>query len=935
MTPEPYIHNIMSEIFKVQKNSKRVLWQALLVAICIIFVVSFYYFKTHSTFLKYSNETFYTPLDSKGIGFTGNVNELLETALLDTNANIGFDIKDLNNGFYNRLRFYSPLEDSNYLVSIDDIRLVNIIPANRDEAIFLKNSYLKDALEKQGKFWNRQIFRIFFDRKHKFRIKSITIDPSLYKAKLCKSGWEGEIKFLDPFRNIDENSAFIVFPDAFFPLFCSTEVMDYNTRDPYKVWFLNGIFYTFYSSPTNNSTFSLTKDLMNCYSNMSIKNQALLLILSEERKMNSEPPSLRIKNLSDHLELTFNDIDSGRIYFASGDDIAITNNIAISILNIDLPVKITYLLKNKHSDFTITKVSPLTMGSKSQNVFESDERMDISNIYTDLFTKQLISGLENSLTQKDSIKSLELSINPLLSKYLEDEMKLYIDTIRVTISDPAFSGDVYEISICLVDNKTGEILAAPFYSTEFKSTSSNELTERKNFNFIKHFIGSTFKPLISNAATIKFPSLSSFRLTVPSPGTSVNIANNDCSVLGFPVYPIPFGYDKKTNLLKSSFWTANDIDRIQFLNQSHDMYPVALSMLALTEPDDAAYNVLTNNTLINPNRTFNNLYHINQDARTQRLQITTNQHHTTKIENFKNSSFCYLISQLYDIELDNVFDRELQSFEKAYDTSYFNSSFYHNNFKSDLLLPEMVSLNVDILGSDNLLGNNTRNFNDFSTWVLGQGLNELSNLKLAEAYARLFTKRNVTLSFWHKNIPNNNLYTPIANSVSFNDARIDLSSTEINDSWSVFLDDFYSAQQPANVLGWNNNLLPPVVQNLTIAENNLRTYYGINLDRLSITGKTGTPEEFGRVEPKKLVFLGDTMYYDEGLYAFGLMNHITYNSLENVSGISGVIYIRHISRNSNLAKPNEDGVKSKDARNFLSVYRLENIIFLTKNEYEL
>jgi|GEM_PF-1983725 len=920
----------MSELFKVQKNSKRILWPALVAMICLIFFVSFYYFRTHHTFLKYSNENFYTPLDSNGMGFTGKVNEILQNALNDTNVNVRFDIENLNNGFYNRLSFYYPLDTSNYLVSIDDIRLDNIIPANRDEAIFIQNSYLKDALDKQRKYRNRQIFRVFTDRKTGFRIKSITVDPSLYKAKLSSSEWQGEIIFPDPFKVIDSNSVFLVFQEGFFPIFSSSDTSFYVTRNEYKILHQGNAFYKFVPGVINQQPFNLTTDLISCYDSLSIKNKPLKMILGVEQHNNAEPQSLRIKNLRTHLELFFNDIDSGRIYYNSGADSTITNGRRIRISNSILPVQIAYRDRGKACDFIITKKSPLSFGSKPKNAFASDDRTHLNDAYTDLFTRQLLAGLENTLTKSDKAINLELSINPLLSKYLEDEIKTYITSVKAEVSDPAFQDDVYEISICLVDNKTGEIIAAPFYSTEFEFSPKNELTERKNFNFTKHFIGSTFKPLIANAAAIKFPSLERFQLTVPSQGTSANRVGNNCSVLGFPIYPIPFGYDRRSNSLNSLFWVANHLERYQFLNQSHDLYPIALSMLALTEPDDTAFY-----TLINRNAnilSFNNLFQLNLNASTQRLFVEHNIHPTTSIVNFKNSSFCDLISQLYNIELDNIYDKELQSFEKAYDTAYFKSSIYQKGLKSDLLLPEMVSLNVDILGSDNLRGANRRNFSDFSSWVLGQGLNELNNLKLAEAYARLFSKRSVSLSFWHNNInvDNNHLFPLLSNSILFNDNRIQHTSAEINNTWSSFLTNFHFAQSHGN----NRNLLPPAVTSLETAKNLLRTQYGINVDSLCIVGKTGTPDEFGRNESKKLFWLDREMYYDEGLYVFGLLNHQNYNSLTRVSGISGVIYIKHISRNLELARPEVDGVKSRHARDFLSPGRLGNIIFLTKNKYQ-
>ena len=145
---------IMSEIFKVQKNSRRLL--LFILGYCCLFLVIYavYSLFERKSFLKYSKETYYIPVREKGLGFTGRVDELLQEALADTDTKQPFNIHRLNS-FYHRLRFYYPHDTATYTANVADIRLAGFIPANKDEEAFFKNSYFSQTLQRQLKFLNR------------------------------------------------------------------------------------------------------------------------------------------------------------------------------------------------------------------------------------------------------------------------------------------------------------------------------------------------------------------------------------------------------------------------------------------------------------------------------------------------------------------------------------------------------------------------------------------------------------------------------------------------------------------------------------------------------------------------------------------------------------------------------------------------------------
>ena len=924
--------SIISTIRKKTKGTTNLLLGLLAIPILIWSGIKLW--QKDKSFLKFSTESYYVPLDIDSSGFNGIVNSILEKALLDTNL-IEYNVGELNS-FYRRLKFHYTIDSSSYLASIYDIRLDSIYTNGEKENIFYHNSYLKEILEKQRKYPNRTYFKIEFTKGTNPRIKSIKIDPSIYKLKLANSEWQGVVHFADPFYQIDTNTVYLVSQKDFLPIFSSSLTSLCIECADYRFKFKRNNF-LHYQPETQ---FNLSNDLLPLYDELSNKEHPIKILVGEGVKNNGEDTYIRLANLRtrQQYQITFSGIDSGFVLFNDGKIITIRNNTIDTISKRQLPIKIKYKAGGEFRDFYLTNVSPLAIASKPKNAFVSDDRLRLSESYTDLFCKQFVFSLENSFSQEDKFKSCDLSLNPLLSRYLEGEIKDYITILKRNIdSILTYNGHRdngrFEISMCFVDNKTGEIIAAPFYSTEFQQSPTNELNETKNFNLTNHYIGSTFKPLIANAAAIKFPILRNYVLNVETnTNTFIDTTHHGkCELLGYPVRPIPVGFGSKTRKLNTATaWGRTPIDRRTFLNISHDLYPVTLSMLALTEFQDPAFNIL--NDVRNDNPNLSNLFHLNRDNNSARFTI---QGQTTLIENLAYSSFSHLMSSLYDVALTNTYDRNQRTFQLAFDTTFLDKYFNSKNYKPDLLSPELVSLNVDVIGSDNFGRiDSLKSFSNFSSWILGQGNNYWNNIKLAEAYSRLFTKRDITLTYWHdvsntgtskfKQIKTLPLFACCPN--------IQRDSNTIERAWRSFLFDFDSA----NSMTINRDLLPPARTALNEAKERLRTVYHINANDLMIVGKTGSPDEDANTtkEYYKITNLGNKIYIDEGLYAFGLMNESTYNT-NNTSGITCVIYIKHISSSPVLGKPDINGINSSHARRFLTPQRLMEIIFLNKSRFNL
>lgn len=901
----------MSILFPIQKGSKIILAWTMLVFITCVFALSMWRLGcNNNSFLKYSDKDYYTP-----IGFTKKVNAMLESALKD-HQNINYTVDSIN-FFYNRLKFSCSYDSSN-IVGTLQISLDTFICADSSEVQFYYNSYLKDVIEDQREHPDRQYFYVKYKPQYPYEIVSITINPSLYKLKLGNESWNGNVNYNEPFKQIEDNIIFLVFSKNFLPLFPSD---DYNPGDArFDISYHNDIFS---DNQEHNDTLTIKHDLIKFYQ----KRDTALRVYFDSRALASSP-NITFKNQTHSCALQFNNIDSGYIHYKDGSFQPIINNIrndTVEIQNVNLPVKIEFKHGNNRINFIITDKSPMSIASAPANSFQPQKRLHPNDDYTDWFCKQFINTLDNGLPANTLPKEINLSLNPLLSKYLQDEMKEHIRDIKAIPSVRNYSNpeDIFQMSVCLIDNRTGEIMTAPNYSTQFDASTVDNILNTKNFNLTKHFIGSTFKPLLANAASIKFPNLRNFRLSVNDENTFLHSTNNECRILGYPIRPFSsgLGYNKTTGT-ENSFWgDYRNMSRIEFLRHSHDLYPIELGMLALTEEGDPSYRyIVSENANLEALKNLFVLNTLNNHHHNNKLNVQDNR---TTIDDMKNSSLFILLSRLYNVNLSNTYDKNLLTWEYRYDTALLPKMF--KLLHAETILPEATSLNADILGTDIT----SDEFTHFSTWVLGQGKNEWNNLKLAEAYARLFTKKNVQISYWNGR-SENFIFPQITTDSIFNrNYQIYTAQNIVNAEWHNFLTDFRVAQ-------FGSDLLTPATTSLNRAIAQLGNNLGINAGRLTITGKTGTPGNFERGRKYITRNTDNTIVYDEGLYAFSIMDSAHYNA--NISsGITGVVFIRHISTNKGLLNSGRDnhGISSSHARDFLNPERLLNIILMNKRRLNI
>jgi len=855
--------------------------------------------------------TKYKPMNEPNKGLYGKVNYYLEMARSQGDNNTGISAENLNI-LFPALTFSYSSDTANvgYLISPEEVRLVgfnvdsikDLSAAARDTMItFYHNSIFKNLIEKQRTNLSRKYFIIKWseDKKH---IESIKIDPTLGDVSLLNDNWKGEILLDDPFSKIDTNVVYLIKDNVPLPLFSSDlPIESFGNRN--------------------------TKG----YDTIFVKNWSARLISEYEQmyrnQTNGKPVDIyfgnehiRFLNKGAQIYIQPRNLDVD-VYYKK-DTIRIKSQTTTLLPQINNILKIR-LMNIKNSTHKLDQViylskKPLNIASKLSN----NERTHISKDYADLFSYQQIIHLESNIKETDSIKQVELTSNIFLSKILEDEIKKYVNTLYA--NSHWHTNDEYQMSVCLMDIATGEVIAAPYYSTYFPKNQLDEVTEARNFNLINHHIGSTFKPLLAFAAVAKYPNLSQFRLT------SASFNKDSCSMLG---YTIPsYGKAASGNSGKNIFWrVGKHLDRQYFLAHSHDNYPIAMAMLALTEPtengnsnrDAAAFNMLTTNW---NNQQANNLHNLlgNSGVRLRYYprnsiakRILFNEDAANNVD-LAESSFANLMSNLYNIK---TLDKD-------------TVMLYSDKYTWRLL--NKIPLGLSILFTDivNLRWENVKNFIDFENLILGQGDNFWNNVKLAEAYSRLLSKRKVKATF--VKVQNRNSIERLFENPAtlFNNNNEPYTapfiqkkdSNSFNNAWTAFMDDWERAAQV------NSDIRTPRDGNtLNDAYYEFKRSFSNrnDLNNYAFYCKTGTPEEEGNIGFNKYLNARNDVpiYYDEGLFVFGITNRDTIFP----KGVVGVVYIKHISQE---APKERKGVESSTARDFLTAELYKKIMFYNQNRFK-
>jgi hypothetical protein len=866
------------------------------------------------------SENTYEPIAENGKGFIGKADalfaELATNRTPEDKINSNLSLIEQLNMRYPALKFALPEDaDINELV-VGDIRLVGIefdSIHNKDLRDFYLNSELPNLLKKQQSNLYAKYFDVNLVRKTngvvELKDKGICMIPSLFKIKFNTKTWDGQI-IGKSYGKIDENnSLFLVYGTSILPVDRINNTLSNNgSNHTYLINMSNNhlthngktidmynYYKEFYNTgkrmniTTNGGVFEMkiVKDTIQ-------KVDSIIFYIESDLQINCGTAkliegSVNAKNSRHGCVLPFNQ----------------------NVLRCIIENKTT---KAKIGEFVIRRDNPMNMLSYAINTNKGLDRQPVDTLYTDNFTRQLVAVFNKNTTDSFPQK-IELSIDPYLSKTLETAMSEYLKMIITNEKECTYGklntdvGEAIEISISLINSATGEILAAPSYSTQ-KVNSAYQL-ERKNPNLIRRYIGSCFKPIMTLAAVQLYPELLNFETNNQNLQLVETIKGNNNTVieikkanfLGFPIKNPPV--NKSASQYKL-------ITMQQYLTESNDVYPNLLAMYAFSDPEQGDrpsryQNVASRNFATLMNIKENNTY-----------IDTTYRIHTRP--------FAIMLDGLYNIQSDEAKNnmQDMQTVPELYVWQYFFKN-KNNTTKMDSISFPIVSPEYTNMNYWSWYANGETFRSAVMTWVLGQGNNYWSPLKLTEAWARMTTKYPVELSFiGRENVEYEELLTDIITN-THNIKRHDI-TVSADTVWNKFLRIFKNAQ--------TGTLLGAPTERIK------------KLGNYVILGKTGTPNELPQTDNFSLMTKGDTIFYDIGLYSFSLMTTDQFDGiLKNTngtaknSGITAVVRIVHTYKNKE--ERNFRGIQKKDgsywgiesahARNFISNQNnvLEKILFYT------
>ena len=324
----------------------------------------------------------------------------------------------------------------------------------------------------------------------------------------------------------------------------------------------------------------------------------------------------------------------------------------------------------------------------------------------------------------------------------------------------------------------------------------------------------------------------------------------------------------------SGFWNGC-ASMTRFLAASDDVYPVALVAKALN------YGSKTGSPFL-LSKSKNEVYLGNNDNFT-----------------WANAPFIRKLDYLYTLPDMKAYN-EHDSLQMAYYT-WDNLGLEHiAHFGLDNITPDPT-----LLYFDNFTHPHATMKRELVPWVLGQGTNEWNCLKLAEAWTRMLTKRKVEASLVTPRQPKQ--------------AECLATDTVANNAWNAVLRALLAAQQESP------RLLTPmqrVVDGLNSSEK--------LTDKLLLFSKTGTPDNYTRMEQKRID--GRLTKLDVGIYCMALMPESAYQKVLNKGDGRGLMCVVRITRVMSNKKEKGNGIQSSDARNFFSQHpdRLKRFYMFAK-----
>ena len=584
-----------------------------------------------------------------------------------------------------------------------DIRLVGINPDsidNEDDKKFFYNSDIPTLLSRQKANLGDRIFRITFAGTKDLAIGKIEIPAAMFKVALAKTPWAGAVVAAESALFPQENHCFLTWGKTVVPIKQSGKGHIASGGGHEKV----------VTADMKTHTLTMQKgkpiDYYKLYKAYQADTTTVCVRIPGEKETAiyidyTEGGKIRVRPVGCFCQP----------YDASGPKSEIAPmSAAMKGQEIPLDNLVKLVLNGKSGgskicEFTVARQNPMLMLSTLVNSNEGLKRYSIAPNQTDKFTQQILRGLATSLENTVYKDTVKLSIDPLLSMEMEDELEKYA---RKLMAKPQYySDDQWELSLTVMDMATGEIVAAPYYRSADKAIDYQLAISRKNPALTRRFVGSAFKPLVALAAVLTKPGLDTLNTV------------GKYKLLGAEGKGKPkasfFGHETTAWAAKgstASFWNGCP-SMSAFLAKSDDVYPVALVAKALN------YGGTGSPFLFKPHE----------------VMLASNENFT-----WAGSKFVNTIDHLYTIPglADYMAHDSLQMAYYTWDNIGISTA---DKFGLDNVSPDPT-----LLYYDNFNRNGATMHNELATWVLGQGTNEWNCLKLAEAWTRMLTKRKVTAS---------------------------------------------------------------------------------------------------------------------------------------------------------------------------------------------
>lgn len=871
--------------------------------------------KSHTQLGQQGRKDVYNPAECVDSGMVGGANRLLAELLLDT-LEEDLPVTDLQslNKKYQALTFALPYgEEHKAVIEATDLRLVGIkaerIKSN-SQRMFYYNSRLPQLIQSQKEQLAETYFHIYcrglaYDKKEgkkPIKLTRIELVPSMFKVALTKDPWTGIIQGAQNCLFDEKTAVFLNYGNSILPL---PKLHRADLTHSIRLQAVAEESALFTAQGHAIDYYDIYKSLFVGDEKKACAN--ILLKTSADEKQ-SAAPYFTICCAHDSVYMR----SALKIRVFSHTDTyevapKVRGNQGDAVFPLQDGMKIVAYSADdyKIAEFTLFAHDPTRTLSSLSMTNIGKERTTIPAEHTDLFTRQVIRGLARNMTNTYNIDTVQLSLDPLLSKAFETELRDYLSVIRRQIGTPRHirrETELYDISLTVMDMATGDVIASPFYSTRLDEIPEALHISSRNPALTRRFVGSTFKPMVALASVLTNPSL----MELDTHGKyHMNEGGETATFFGRRTQ----SWAKKS----ASHWSGTRFT--DFLSYSDDVYPVALAALAMSgakvRSDVETLPVSGDNNYFKMHPRENILYFRRGDE----VNFGPQNHPF-------NDWLTYLYAANYesDVNTDTIF-RNLYSQN--------NLNHQERRFGLDEIIPDPTNLYLNRF----LEGNNFRHM--LPPWVLGQGDNQWSPVKLAEAWCRMLSKRNVVATFIHGSA----LPTSLIDGVEREPQKMTVfgpaTKSQTNATWTKFLTSLNEAQSFAS--SHNNTLLKMHSQVQTLNESGIGK-------RLLLFSKTGTPDVYDRYDIPLIG--GNRRQIDIGMYCFGLMDSGQFENVKQDKPSRGIVAVLRITRTYECPQCSKghgqcsrcaafNGVSSTHARNFFAANerRLRKFYDMTSKYY--